>query len=68
MYTRLTKEVTLNGLGGERKCVACVYHGTDMCRIHKGVSDCSHCEVFAAILNQLYEFETLFFDELKPEE
>lgn len=53
MYTRLTKIVTVEG----RECVTCTYHGTEMCRIHKGIPDCSHCEVFAAILNQLNAFE-----------
>ena len=55
MYTRLTKTTTVEG----RECVSCIYHGTEMCRIHKGVPDCSHCEVFAAILNQLNAFENI---------
>lgn len=59
MYTRLTKTVTVK----ERECVACVYHGTKMCRIHKGIPDCSHCEVFAAILNQLHAFENIIYEE-----
>lgn len=56
MYTRLTKIVTVE----ERECVACIYYGTEMCRIHKGIPDCSHCDVFAAILNQLNAFENIY--------
>lgn len=59
MYTRLTKTVTVE----ERECVTCIYHGTEMCRIHKGIPDCSHCEVFAAILNQLHAFENIICEE-----
>lgn len=59
MYTRLTKTITVQG----RECVACIYHGTKMCRIHKGIPDCSHCEVFAAILNQLHAFENIIYEE-----
>lgn len=55
MYTRLTKIVTVE----ERECVSCLYYGTVMCRIHKGIPDCSHCDVFAAILNQLHCFENI---------
>ena len=55
MYTRLTKVVTIK----ERECVTCIYQGTDMCRIHNGIPDCSHCDVFAAILNQLHAFEEI---------
>ncbi len=56
MYTRLTKTTTAEG----RECVSCIYYGTERCRIHKGISDCNHCEVFAAILNQLHAFEDIF--------
>ena len=59
MYTKLTKVVTVE----ERECVACIYHGTEMCRIHKGIPDCSHCDVFAAILNQLNAFENIICEE-----
>lgn len=53
MYTRLTKLTKVDG----RECVSCAFYGTEMCHIHKGANDCLHCEVFAAILNQLYAFE-----------
>lgn len=59
MYTRLTKVITV----GERECVSCAYHDTQMCHIHKGTPDCSHCEVFAAILNQLNAFEEIVCEE-----
>lgn len=55
MYTRLTKVINLNG----RECVTCIYYGTEMCRIHNEVPDCGHCNVLAAILNQLYVFENI---------
>lgn len=55
MYTKLTKTITVGG----RECVACIYHGTEMCRIHKGILSCGNCEVFAAILNQLHTFEEM---------
>ena len=55
MYTKLTKITTVEG----RECVSCIYHGTEMCRIHSGIANCSQCEVFAAILNQLYMFEEI---------
>lgn len=61
MYTRLTKVVTVDGC----ECVACIHHGTEMCRIHKGVTDCGHCNVFAAILNQLHAFESVFYEEFQ---
>ena len=59
MYTRLTKTTIIEG----RECVSCIFHGTEMCRIHKGISDCGHCDVFAAILNQLHAFEEVVFEE-----
>ena len=59
MYTRLTKTTTVEG----RECVSCIFHGTEMCRIHKGISDCGHCDVFAAILNQLHAFEKIIYEE-----
>lgn len=59
MYTRLTKTTTIEG----RECVSCIFHGTEMCRIHKGISDCGHCDVFAAILNQLHAFENIIYEE-----
>lgn len=59
MYTRLTKIITVE----ERECVTCIYYGTEMCRIHKGVSDCGHCDVLAAILNQLHIFENIICEE-----
>lgn len=59
MYTRLTKTTTVEG----RECVSCIFHGTEMCRIHKGISDCGHCDVFAAILNQLHAFENIIYEE-----
>ena len=59
MYTRLTKTITVEG----RECVSCIFHGTEACRIHKGISDCGHCDVFAAILNQLHAFENIIYEE-----
>lgn len=59
MYTRLTKTTTVEG----RECVSCIFHGTEMCRIHKGIPDCGHCDVFAAILNQLHAFENIIYEE-----
>lgn len=59
MYTRLTKAVKIE----ERECVSCIYYGTEMCRIHNGIPDCIHCEVFAAILNQLHAFENIICNE-----
>lgn len=55
MYTRLTKEVVIDG----RKCIVCSQYGTEGCRIHSGTNDCLQCEVFAAILNQLAYFEDI---------
>lgn len=59
MYTRLTKTISIEG----RECVTCIYYGTEMCRIHKGIPDCNHCDVLAAILNQLHAFEEIFYEE-----
>lgn len=59
MYTRLTKTTIIEG----RECVSCIFHGTEMCRIHKGISDCGHCDVFAAILNQLHAFEEVICED-----
>lgn len=59
MYTRLTKTTVVEG----RECVSCAFHGTKMCRIHNGIPDCGHCDVFAAILNQLHAFEDAFCEE-----
>ena len=59
MYERLTKTTNVDGC----ECVACIYYGTEMCRIHKGIPDCSHCDVFAAILNQLHAFENIIYEE-----
>lgn len=59
MYTRLTKTTIIEG----RECVSCIFHGTEMCRIHKGISDCGHCDVFAAILNQLHAFEEVIYED-----
>ena len=59
MYTRLTKTITI----GERECVSCIYYGTEQCRIHKGIPSCIHCDVFAAILNQLHGFENIIYEE-----
>lgn len=56
MYTGLTKIIT-NHEG--RKCVSCIDFDTERCRIHNGVPDCAHCPMFAAILNQLHEFEVI---------
>lgn len=64
MYTRLTKIVTVES----RECVTCTYHGTQMCRIHNGIPDCSHCNVFAAILNQLHAFEDIICEEYRATE
>lgn len=59
MYTRLTKTAIIDG----RECVTCIFYGTNMCHhIHNNVVDCGHCEVFAAILNQLHAFEDIVFD------
>ena len=55
-YTRLTK--TAKDANGN-EYVACVFYGTEECHIHTGVSGCATCPVFAAILNQLCEFETM---------
>lgn len=62
MYTKLTKLVHEEG----HECVACIYYGTEMCRIHNGVMNCGDCEVFAAILNQLHAFESIL-DECKED-
>lgn len=59
MYTRLTKTINIEG----REYVSCIFYGTDLCRIHKGISDCGHCDVFAAILNQLHIFENMICEE-----
>ena len=59
MYTRLTKTTIIEG----RECVSCIFYGTEMCRIHKGISDCGHCDVVAAILNQLHTLENILLDE-----
>ena len=59
MYTKLTKVVTVE----ERECVTCIYYGTSMCRIHNNIPDCCHCNVFAAILNQLHAFEEVICGE-----
>ena len=67
MYARLTKTTTIEG----RECVSCIFYGTEMCRIHKGISDCGHCDVFAAILNQLHTLENIIYEEhqdIKTEE
>ena len=60
MYTRLTKIV--KGQDG-RDCVTCVNFGTERCRIHNGITDCVHCPMLGAILNQLYVFEDMFVGE-----
>ena len=62
MYTRLTKVNIING----QECVSCIHHGTELCRIHKGATNCGNCDVLAAILNQLYELENII-DELPKE-
>ena len=60
MYTKLTKRIQID----ERECVSCAFFGTERCHIHTdGTVDCGHCEVFAAILNQLNAFEDLLDDE-----
>ncbi len=69
MYTRLTKTTTVYGTSNEeRECVACIYHGTEKCRIHKGIPNCMHCDVFAAILNQLHAFEDMLCEECQSED
>lgn len=62
MYTRLTKTTIVDG----RKCVSCIYQGTDPCLIHTAkVANCGQCKVFAAMLNQLYAFENAICEETK---
>lgn len=61
-YERLTKIVSQGG----KECVACTYYGTEKCRIHSvddSAPDCYKCNVFAAILNQLYAFEEILTDK-----
>ena len=57
MYTRLTKVAKVDG----RECVSCAFYGTSKCRIHKesNTTDCAHCDVMGAILNQLHAFEEI---------
>lgn len=55
MYTRLTKVIVVEG----QECVSCIHYGTEMCRAHNGVANCGECDVFAAILNQLYALENI---------
>ena len=52
-YIPLTKIVKLES--GE-ECVACSFMGTEKCQIHT-CGNCTQCRVYAAILNQLHEFE-----------
>ena len=55
---KLTKITEIDG----RECVTCAFYGTERCPIHndnKTISDCAHCEVFGAILNQLHQFEEI---------
>ena len=59
MYARLTK-IVKDSSG--REYVACINLGTEGCRIHNNVPDCAHCPFFGAILNQLYEFESIICD------
>lgn len=54
MYTKLTKVVTVD----DRECVTCAFYGTDECRIHtRKITDCAHCEMMGAMINQLHAFE-----------
>lgn len=62
MYTKLTKVINLAG----RECVVCINYGTEMCHIHNDTPDCGHCQMFAAILNQLHAFEVAY-DEVTQE-
>jgi hypothetical protein len=62
MYTRLTKVVNIAG----QEYVTCKFHGTHLCRIHNdGIPNCAHCEMYAAILNQLKAFEDAMEDDVK---
>jgi hypothetical protein len=56
MYTRLTKVVKHSD---GKESVACINFDTERCLIHNGFPDCSHCPVFAAIINQLCAFEDI---------
>ncbi len=38
-----------------QECVACSFFDTEKCQIH----NCAKCEMFAAILNKLHEFEEI---------
>lgn len=62
MYTKLTKKIQIDG----RECVSCAFFGTERCRIHTdGTTDCGHCEVLGAILNQLNFLETIIEEHLR---
>ena len=60
MYTKLTK-IVKDQEG--RECVTCVNFGTDRCHIHNDIPDCIHCSMLGAILNQLYVFENIVYDD-----
>ena len=61
MYIKLTKIIEVDGA----QCVACAFFGTKQCYIHttENTPDGGHCNVLAAILNQLHAFEDLINDE-----
>jgi hypothetical protein len=64
MYARLTKVVDVKG----QECVSCIYYGTERCRARNGVTHCGNCDVFVAILNQLYEFENIVCSSITDEQ
>lgn len=59
MYTRLIKVVKDTH---DNEYCACVYAGTDMCQIHKGVTGCAECPMLSKIFSQLHEFENVYME------
>lgn len=56
-YNRLVKKIKSSDDGAEM--LACAYFDTPQCRIHN-IDSCNTCKVFAAIINQLYQFECAY--------
>lgn len=59
-YKPLTKKIIINN----QECIACVAYQTSNCKIHTGeATGCCGCPVLSAMLNQLYEFESVYIEK-----